>query len=232
MKQAQVFSLSRTLGAAMAAIALTVILTGVANFGALRELSAAIDARTRSLEMIRALDALRSSMLDQEAGIRGHLLARDANSLEPYRDGAAAFERAVVDLRAKLADAPAQSALFAEAEAAARAWQVNVAQKILAAPESEARGLAEDIERAGEGRRRFDAFREKLAAIERAENRNLTVQSETVARVARRATVVSVLGALVVLVICGLVALAVRRLIVDPLTTRSGRWPARSKCSA
>lgn len=219
MTQANVFSLNRTLGAAMLAIALTVTLSAVAVVASMRQLQTAIDARTRSLEIIRALDDFRTSMLDQETGLRGYLITGQESSLEPYREGAAAFERAVATLRGRLAADPRQSEMFAPAEDAARRWRENIGVKSADAGADPARkAQAAEIESSGEGKRLFDAFREKLSAIEASEDLNLNAQSEAVNVAARRATVVGLAGALVALAICAAVALAVRRTIVDPLT--------------
>lgn len=173
----------------MLAIALTVTLSAVAVVASMRQLQTAIDARARSLEVIRALDDFRTSMLDQETGLRGYLVTGQESSLEPYREGAAAFERAVATLRGRLAADPRQSELFAPAETAARRWRENIGVKFADAGADPARkAQAAEIESSGEGKRLFDAFSEKLSAIEASENLNLDAQSEAVNVAARRSS--------------------------------------------
>ena len=115
--------LNRSLGGAIGIIALVAVLGSGAVLASLGQLQTAIDARGRSNLVIRALDAFRVSMLNQETGLRGYLLTGREDSLEPYRIGKPAFEEASERLRTLIGDNSMRQGWLDEAEKAARAWQ-------------------------------------------------------------------------------------------------------------
>ena len=88
-------SLNRTLGGAIAAIAAVATVGGATILVTVRQVDSAIEARARSNQIIRDLANFRSAMLNQETGTRGFLLTGRDSSLEPYRTGRPALERAI-----------------------------------------------------------------------------------------------------------------------------------------
>ena len=210
--------LSRTLGAAIATIALTALLSAGAVLFTFSELRSAVDARTRSVNIIRALDDFRVAMLNQETGLRGLLLTGQKSSLQPYDEGRVALDRSTARLKLLLRK-ESEIDLFGEAENAARIWQTDIGESVvrmLADPNERSAAMA--LESNGDGKKRFDTFRTKLAGIEGSQDENLNVQSAVVVQATRNATIAFGGGTLVVLVVCGFIALAIRRGIAQPLT--------------
>ncbi len=88
--------------AGVLALVEAVLLVGALAGGALA-LSRLDDARSRLLDVVGPqllqAKALSTALVDQETGIRGYLLTRQQEFLEPYRAGLADQDRAVAELR-------------------------------------------------------------------------------------------------------------------------------------
>ncbi len=218
------YGLNRTLGGAIGAIALVSLLSSGVVLATLNQSDKAVGARLHSNQIIRRLDAFRSAMLDQETGIRGYLLTGKDTSLEPYRAGVPALDDAISQLRLLIGTInPAQTGRLADAEAAARTWQNDVAEPVLHAMADPAtRAQAVEIEAQGRGKQLFDHFRQTLIEIQGDEQKALANQSAAVAASERNSIIAVSLGTLVTLLICGGVGVAINRLIVQPLVTLSG----------
>jgi PAS domain S-box-containing protein len=213
------FGLNRSLGSAIGIIALVAVLSSGAVLATLDQLQTAIEARSRSNLVIRALDAFRVSMLNQETGLRGYMLTGREDSLAPYRQGRPAFDEATKRLHALIGDDPVQSGWLNEAEKAARAWQAEVAEPaIRGMADPSTRPEAVRLEGSGTGKAYFDGFRTKLQAIQAEEERLREVHGERLARAQRNAGAVSWAGTLLTLLICVGIGIAIRRKIVAPLT--------------
>jgi CHASE3 domain sensor protein len=117
------YGLNRSLGGAIAAIALVAILSGIVVVTALGNLNTATETRRQAYGTIRSLGEFRAAMLNQETGLRGFLLTGRQTSLEPYRSGSTDLEGSMVKLRAATASSPAEAELLDAAIASARAWQ-------------------------------------------------------------------------------------------------------------
>jgi len=212
------YGFNRSLGGAIAAIAAVSLLCSAVTLATLKELDAATEARGQANRVIERLNQFRDGMLNQETGLRGYLLTGNDSSLAPYREGRPLFERSLADLHGLLAGDPTQATLLAEAETAARAWQANVGEAaIREATRSATLDEARRIESNGEGKKRFDEFRERLDAIEAVAQAVLKQQGAVVDRAEHRATLTLWAGAAMTLLICAAVAFAVNRLIARPL---------------
>ena len=212
------FGLNRSLGGSIAVIAIVSVLSSWVIWTTLRELDAATAARGRSNSIILKVDAFFIAMLDQETGLRGYLITGRKSSLEPYETGRPALDKVIADLRDLISANADQVTRLAAAETAARAWQTEVGEPAVRDMEDLAtRSQAVALEGAGQGKRHFDEFRERLDAIRDVEVRALDVQNATLARAQRNANIALWVGALITLVICGLVAVAINRQIVLPL---------------
>ncbi|MER5871451.1 ATP-binding protein [Streptomyces sp. NPDC002044] len=106
-------------------------------------------------------DALRleAALLDQETGVRGYLLARDAALLEPYERGMAAEFGASKRLAMLLDDEDAAQADLKAVEDAARSWRDEFAVPAVAAVR--AGGTGPPVQ---DGKARFDEVRRHLDA--------------------------------------------------------------------
>ncbi|MFG5120917.1 methyl-accepting chemotaxis protein [Methylorubrum sp. POS3] len=217
---ANTFGLNRSLGGAIGAIALVSVLSSVAVQVTLAQLHDATEARGRSNRIIRGLDAFRSAMLDQETGIRGYLLTGRESSLEPYKTGRLALDETINRLRATMGSDTDQSRMLADAVVAARAWQTDVGEAALRrAADPATRSEAVRIEADGSGKQLFDTLREKLGAIEMAEERVRAKQNERVAEGERNSNFALWGTTLLTLLICAGLAFVISRLIVRPLAS-------------
>lgn len=212
------FGLNRTLGVAIATIALVALIGSGLVMVSLNQLQAASGLRDGSTQIISGLDAFRTAMLNQETGVRGYLLTGRTSSLEPYVSGRAALEPVIGRLRQETSYDEGQGALLEQAVHSARDWQTNIGERIVVEMTSQgSRDHARSIESTGEGKRHFDSFREKLNAIERHEDQSLAVQGRIVQRAERVAMGIAGASAIVTLLICLGVGLAISRVITRPL---------------
>jgi PAS domain S-box-containing protein len=220
MEKVRSFGLNRTLGAAIAAIAMTVLLSSGGVLLTLGQIRDAVEAQDRARRIIRSLDGFLDAMLNQETGLRGYLLTGRDSSLAPYEEGKPAFETSVGTLQAELAHADLQEqALLGEAIEAARAWQHDIGDPILRAMADPAtRPNAASVEETGQGKQRFDTFRARLKAIEEVERQHAVAARDAMAAATHNAALAGWIGALIILAICAGVAVMVARIIVRPLT--------------
>ncbi len=212
-------SLNRLLGGAITLIALVAISSGIVVVYALHRSNVATDARQRAHAAVREVGAFRAAMLNQETGLRGYLLTGQETSLEPYRSGRAALEPVIVRLQAVTGVSPIEARLLEEAVMAARSWQADIGEATVRGMSDPAtQAAAKAIEATGLGKRYFDAFRGKLQAIEAAEDQAALAQNAAAAEWHQRVQLAIGAAAAMTLIICALVALAIRRLITAPLT--------------
>ncbi|MYT21005.1 HAMP domain-containing protein, partial [Streptomyces sp. SID7760] len=106
-------------------------------------------------------DALRleSSLLDQETGIRGYLLAKEPELLDPYKRGLVNQRTASEHLSTLLADDSGVRDDLAAVEEAARVWREQFANPALASVDT---GAAPPSLQAGKDR--FDEVRRRITA--------------------------------------------------------------------
>ena len=212
------FSLNRTLGLAIAVVAIVGVAGSVFVSRAMNDLERAIATRFRSTEMIYALGTWRTSMVDQETGIRGYLLTGRRESLQPYIAATKPIAQAMAQLDAATRADPVARAQFREAAVAARAWQSTIGQPVLRLmADPSTRGQAQALEASGEGKRHFDVVRTRIGDMEAREQRTFAAQTAVVRRDQRLATAVLWNTSLVTLLICLGVGLALGRLVTRPL---------------
>ncbi len=213
------FGLNRTLGGAIGVIAVVSVLSsGVALLTSGR-VNEATEARRHSVQVLRDLDAFTIAMINQETGLRGYLLTGRETSLEPYQSGKQALDVVISRMNGLIPAGTESSHLFSDAVTAARAWQTNIGEAAIhMASVPATRPDAVRLEAEGTGKRLFDNFREKLVAIEALEERNRAVLAERLASAQRQAGIALWTGALLTLIICAAIAVAINRLIVRPLT--------------
>jgi CHASE3 domain sensor protein len=170
------YGLNRTFGVAIGAIAIVVLISGTTVFLATAQTRSANAARDRSRDILAELNAFLDGMLNQETGVRGYLITGARASLEPYQAGRPAFEKAITELRALIGSNKERGRLLDEAEASARDWQKNIGE-VISATEGGDRSSAQELERGGAGKLRFDIFRARLKDIELRERQSLEQQT-------------------------------------------------------
>lgn len=214
------FGLNRSLGGAVALIGVVALASSAVVFVETRAVHDAEQAQEHSRIILSDLDRFRAAMLNQESGVRGYLLTGRAESLAPYTLGLDQLGQAIGRLRALTAvePDPAQARALDNAVTVARRWQAEVGQPIvadMARPGGRATAMA--IEASGEGKAHFDAFRVALRAIEAPERRALEQQTARAADAQQRLVIAVAVGSLITLLICGLVAWTLNRLVARPL---------------
>ncbi len=212
------FGLNRTLGGAIAVIALVSTLSSGVVLATLDRLHEATEERRRVTLVVRSLDAFRAAMLNQETGLRGYLLTGRESSLEPYREGRSALDDTISRLGTLIGSDAGSAPLLADAIRAARTWQTEIAEPaIRSAADPATRPAAARIETEGRGKQYFDGLREKLASIETTSEKVRIALNEKVAQAEYHARLALWLGTLVTLLICIAIGVAINRLIVRPL---------------
>lgn len=214
MNLATTSSLNRTLGGAIAAIAIVAIISSASVYVAIREVDTAIVARARSNQIIRLLDGVWATMLNEETATRGFLITGDPVSLEPYQLSRPELDGNLRSLHALIGDDPR----LVDAETAARTWQREDGDIVArSANDPTLRAEALRIESSGRGRTLFDNVRQRLDAIEQEQAAELSRQNAIVATARRNSILALAAGGALVVVICIIVGLAINRLVVRPL---------------
>jgi methyl-accepting chemotaxis protein len=140
------------------------------------ELSAGWTVHT--YEVLQTMDLAMASMVDQETGVRGHLLSGEDKFLDPYRGGGKDFADAFRKAKELTSDNPAQQARLDEMGQLAKTWRSEIAEKeiaLMAKPETQAEARAMEI--SGAGKQSMDGIRAKVAEIKGAEQSLLITRS-------------------------------------------------------
>ena len=137
----------------LAIMTLLVIAGSAAGATALSANSRVTDDLTDRLMPARStVYQLQAALVNQETGVRGYALTRDATFLAPYRDGVQAQEQSETRIRELLHDWPDLLADLDAIDAAAQDWQSGFAEPLLA-------GTAPDPAFYDRGRDLFDEVR-------------------------------------------------------------------------
>ncbi|MBB1246170.1 CHASE3 domain-containing protein, partial [Streptomyces durbertensis] len=124
---------------------------------------------------------LRAAMLDQETGLRGFLITRSEESLEPYHRGSAAERQLRRSLAARLEQLPSARAETDEVGRAVDAWRRDHAEPVL-------RGDGDDFDTTGKAafegvRAALDSLQSQLEAERREARSELTAANQARDRV-------------------------------------------------
>jgi methyl-accepting chemotaxis protein len=121
-------------------------------------------------QVINAANLAVASMVNQETGFRGFLLADTEKFLEPYKAGWSDFEKAVAQGKELTSDNPAQVSRFSDVQKLGESWRKEVAERaiaLMANPQTRDEGRA--IEISGAGKTSMDGLRVKISDIIAAE---------------------------------------------------------------
>ncbi|HEX5908851.1 MAG TPA: diguanylate cyclase, partial [Thermoleophilaceae bacterium] len=116
----------------------------------------------RVFDETRSAQQMLAAMLDQETGVRGFALTRQDTFLEPYRQGTAAFARALREARRLVHEDDTRRQLEAQA-AAARRWRTMADEQLLSLRISP--GQRFSVKKAEARKRAFDRFRSLNARL-------------------------------------------------------------------
>ncbi len=207
------WSLTRRLRVALGGFSLLLVLAVLAVLAVLGQADHSLSAQTQRILPARvAASQLLTALVDQETGLRGYAITRDARFLQPYRDGLATEARTRAQLERFVGPQdPARLALLT-VDAAITAWREEYAD--LRLKDVLAGSTTTTIE-----------FGRQLFAQVRTANAALDVQLSREARSAQREAsqdrrlVLVVLGIMSVVVAAALVGLqrALRKTVLQPL---------------
>jgi signal transduction histidine kinase len=208
------WTLARRLRVALAALALLLLLAGVALVLALRQADQALADQTRRTFPARvAASQLMTSLVNQETGLRGYALTRDNRFLEPYRQGLVDEQasRALLE-QYVLPDDRARIALLT-VDAAITAWRDQYAS--LRTADLTEGGSDASIEF---GRELFTRVRASNAALDKKLSDQVTAAQRKTDK--DRHLVVGVLAVMAVAVLAAVIALqrALRTTVLDPMS--------------
>ncbi len=168
-----------------------------------------------------AADQLFEAYLDEETGVRGYILSRNAGFAQPYLSGnheqAIASTRLVADLRSH----PQLLALAESAHRSGQEWTVDWAIPTIVSTR-EGNPLQAQEELLGPGKVRFDALRNRFASLDAALASARSTTGSALADAADQLTAVLLFG-LVLLVLAGIaIERALRAWVVGPLAELGG----------
>lgn len=161
-------------------------------------------------------EVLARSYSDQEAGLRGYLVAGRDDFLEPYVAGRAAERRSLSRLRTLLAGRPDLLARVAAVRDEARAWHDTVAQPAITRTRRDG-ASAMSVADVEVGKVRFERVRDRLAELQAPLR---TAQEEAGASLTAyqdRLAGILVAGLLGLVVVAVIAWQALRRWVVEPL---------------
>ncbi|MFI0741854.1 ATP-binding protein [Streptomyces sp. NPDC021100] len=167
----------------------------------------------RSPALVEAV-RLESALVNQETGVRGYGLTGRRDFLEPYTHGLADEKAAVARLRRLVGDEPAARADLDRVLERAEAWQARVARPVAAAQGTEAARL---LERAGGGKRPFDAVRTSLQEQQRHLAQERADTGDDLADTRRLRNGVFAAIAVVIVLVAVLIFEGLRRGVTGPL---------------
>ncbi|WP_439816763.1 methyl-accepting chemotaxis protein [Zavarzinia sp. CC-PAN008] len=167
------------------------------------------------------------SMIDQETGLRGFLLADSSDFLDPYRAGTQTFDAGVEKAASLVADNPVQVARFAEIKRLGLQWRQDVAEHAINLMRDPlTKGSARAVEIEGRGKVAMDGLRAKVREIIDAEMALQASRSEAQASAFSVTRWVILGGLATTILICLLVGLGLARSIGRPITAAAAKLAA------
>ncbi|WP_298956921.1 CHASE3 domain-containing protein [uncultured Methylobacterium sp.] len=144
--------------------------TGLATSGLMLRNLATIEETSRwsshTHEVLGQVNRIVTEMVNQETGLRGYLIGGRETFLDPYRQGADAYGRAMSEIRRLVADNPAQLDRLSALDGLAKQWRDGVAEREIALMRNPAtQAEARQMEASGAGKAAMDALRAKAAEI-------------------------------------------------------------------
>ncbi|RMF13803.1 MAG: HAMP domain-containing protein [Alphaproteobacteria bacterium] len=206
------------LAAAFAPLLLIVILSSLLAMNSLSFIRDSVDWTDHTHEVLTRLDGLSASMVDQETGVRGYLIAGEEAFLEPYHRGREQFDRLFSEVKELTSDNPAQQARLEKLRAAADQWRREVAEREIALMRDPAtREQARALEASGAGKQSMDSIRSLVAQAMKME-RNLLgermqQQSEAFASANRALMIGGALSLAIAVLAAALLTLGIARRI-------------------
>ena len=118
-------------------------------------------------KVIGQANQLKRYMIDQETGMRGHVVSGIDEFLDPYRDGYVEFSALIIHLKETVSDNPKQVKRLEAVETLASQWRTNVAERYILMRQNILKGehLEQQIRQmveSGMGKKTMDGLRAKV----------------------------------------------------------------------
>ena len=188
---------------------------------AITDLRGSTDLRRQTREALVAADLLEQHVIDLETGLRGFVITREENFLEPSNAARAALPDSARALERLVAGAPVQLARVRRIVRATNAYlQEFVLPLVDAVRRNDA--SARSVERTAAAKRRVDALRAGFQSFRAAQRGSLATRDAEADDAARRATTAAAVGIAGSIVLIVVFSAYLTRVIVQPLRRAAG----------
>jgi methyl-accepting chemotaxis protein len=169
-------------------------------------------------KVLEELNKLVSGMVNSETGVRGFLIAGNADFLAPLEKGQKDYQSAVAEVTRLTSDNPKQQARIEKIKELGGAWFKEVAQKEIALMKDPAtQAKAREMETSGAGKTFMDGLRAVVGDIDRDERGLLATRADAMKAASDNATMTSIGSAALTIVLSILSALALMLMVVKPI---------------
>ena len=212
-------AISRKLTAAFVGVILMVTGTIMLNYQKLGFIEQSNEQTTHTYKVLEAMNVVMASMVDQETGLRGFLVANDPKFLEPYNNGHAAYVQAFAEVKQLTASNASQQTRLDELNRFAGSWRSNVADhEIALMGRPETQSVARVMEASGSGKESMDRIRAKVAEIDQVERALLVIRSEIQAKTFATSRIVALIGGGLIVALAATLNWLLARNIAKPIS--------------
>lgn len=213
--------IGRKIAAAFAIVIIASAGAGALTWSKIGDIEHATHWSRHTYRVLDQVDRIVSSMVDQETGVRGHLLNGAEAFLEPYNAGRQNYREAVTALRSLTADNAQQQARIASLDEAARGWTEGHAGRqvaLMARGDEASRREARRMEEEGAGKAAMDRVRALAGEIAATERALLVTRTEVMESAFRDSVVYLALGTAVASILALLSGMLLTRGIARPVS--------------
>jgi len=215
--------LSLKLGSVFSLLCLIIGLSSFFTYRSLGVIAQTDQWTIHTYKVLEQVNNLVDGMVNSETGVRGYLLASDTAFLAPFDNGQKAYADALAQLRSLTSDNATQQARLDKIDAFAKGWLNDVAQQEITLMKSvTTQGQARSMEAAGAGKKYMDGLRAVAAEMDAAERSLLASRAEASDSAQQSASVFSVGGAAVTLVLSVLAGFGLSLVIGRPILRMTG----------
>jgi methyl-accepting chemotaxis protein len=211
-------SIAKKLVAAFTTFITVAILVSFINYSKLSFIETSNGWTSHTQEVLEETSRMLVSMVNQETGVRGYLLAGDDKFLEPYRAGQRVYAEAFAKAKQLTADNPVQQARLAEVERFAQMWRTTVAEQeiaLMAKPETHEQARA--MEASGVGKTSMDGLRATIAEIDKMERDLFAKRAADQAQAFSTSYIVNIVGGAALILIAVSAGFLLSRGIAVPI---------------
>ncbi|MEG4535592.1 CHASE3 domain-containing protein, partial [Microcoleus sp. D2_18a_D3] len=211
-----IIRLSKVVPLGFGSIFFLMISIGFATKLSMDKLAEAIEWQTHTYVVQTNLQALEKTLLDAETGQRGFIFAGKEEFLEPYKKGTVAFYKTVNETKNLVKDIPEQVKTLEEVENLGQQKLDELAETISlkrAGKEPELRALVIS----GKGKILMDEIRNKLGEMLTVEDALLVQRTKFAKQSEQLATIVSIGGTVVAVVLGSFIVLFIFDKIIRPI---------------